>query len=135
METYEPLIPRARRRRRIAFLAVAPLVAALGVAWLESGNWVVIYNDGPETLAEVHVRSGDTQWTLRELEPRASRRLRVRDGDAAELSVVVPAWSPEPPFRQFCDWRETTITTVRLHASRAVVATGESGYWSRWLRW
>lgn len=135
MQTYEPLISPARRRRRIALLACTPLVATLLVWWLESGNWLVVYNDSLETLVEVHVRSGDAQWTLRDLESRESRRLQVPDRDTAEVSVEVPNWSPGPSFRQVCDWRETTITTLRLDGSHAVVATSESGFWSRWLRW
>ena len=53
MENAE-LVKRASfRRRHIALVALVPLLAAL-VFWLvESGHWLVVYNDGFEPLGEI----------------------------------------------------------------------------------
>jgi hypothetical protein len=53
----------------------------------------------------------------------------------AEVLVQVAHWAPEPPVRLFCDWRETTTTTLRLDASRAVISTSEVGLLRRLLHW
>jgi hypothetical protein len=124
-----------RRRRRIAGLALVPVAAALVLGALESGRWLVIYNDSQETLGEITLEAGPEHWTVRELAPRESRRLRLRGAEASELIVAVDAWAPEPPFRTHLDGRHTAITTLRLGANRAVTTTGESGLWARWLNW
>lgn len=124
-----------RRRRRIAGLALVPVAAALVLGVLESGRWLVIYNDSQETLGEITLAAGPEHWTVRELAPRESRRVRLRGAEASELVVAVDAWAPAPPFRTHIDWRHTAITTLRLDSSRAITTTGESGLWARWLNW
>lgn len=123
------------RRRRIALAALVPAVAALLMWALESGHWLVIYNDSNETLAEISLRSGPERWLVRELEPRESRRLQVRELAPAELIVEIAAWAPEPPFRALFDWRHAAITTLRLDSSHVITTTSERGFWQRWLDW
>ena len=55
--------------------------------------------------------------------------------EPAEVVVQVANWAPEPPVRVFCDWRETTTTTLRLDASRGIMASSEVGWLSRLLNW
>lgn len=134
MQTSDAL-NQARRRRRIALVAILPIVAALVFWTLESGDWLVIYNDGPEPLAEINLQAGGEHWTLRDLEPRESRRLRVHSGEAVELTVDVTDWAPEPPVRTLFDWRYASVVTLRLDSSRTVTSTSESGIWQRALNW
>jgi len=135
METHTSLNSSPHRRRRIAGWAVFPIIAAVLVGWLESGSWLVVYNDGPESLAEIQVQSGADQWTLRDLEPRESRRVRISRREPTELVVAVGSGTPAWSYRQLCDWRETSIITLRLVAPHLVVATSEESFWHRWLRW
>jgi hypothetical protein len=135
METQPFLTSRTRRRRRIVATAAIPIVAACIVGWLESGNWVVLYNDTPEILGEIQVLSGQDHHTVRDLEPRESRRVRVQAREVTDVTVQVADWAPEPPFRLTCDWRDTTTTTLRLDSSRTVTSTTERGLLNRLLHW
>lgn len=135
MATYEPLNRTGGRRRRLLTLALLPVFAALAVWLLESGHWLVIYNDTSEPIGVVEVRIGSEEWTVPDLEPRESRRLRVRGREPAELFVQVPQWPAETSFRELHDWRETSSLTLRLGADHLMLSTRESAFWTRWLNW
>jgi hypothetical protein len=135
METRAVLNASARRRRRIAGWAVLPILVAVAVGWLESGSWIVVYNDTPETLAEIHIQRGADQWIIRDLGAQESRRVRLRRREPAETVVTVADWTSEPIHRQFGDGRETVRTTLRLDAARGVGVTSESGFWNRSWGW
>lgn len=135
MENAE-LVKRASfRRRHIALVALVPLLAAL-VFWLvESGHWLVVYNDGLEPLGEINLTAGEERWTVADLAPRESRRLKVRGTTASELLVDVVSWTPDPPTRVPFDTRNTSVTTLRLDASHGITATSEASVWHRLLNW
>ncbi len=134
MEKIEPMI-RTKRQRRIAIVVLLPLVAALVMWALESGDWLVVYNDSAEPITEISLRAGQEHWTMRELEPQESRRLRVHSGGAVEVVVKVTAWSEEPILRENFDWRYSPIVTLRLDSSGAITSTSERGIWQRALNW
>jgi hypothetical protein len=135
MEILPPLTSTLRRRRRIVTLALIPTMAALAIAWLEAGHWLIVYNDTDRPLAGIAVRCGPATWTLPELEPRASRRLRLSRTDDHVVFVSVADWAPEPAYPISCDWREVDALTVRLQASRTVAASPAGGIPGRLLRW
>lgn len=135
MENAEPLKLAARRRRRIALVATVPVVVAIALWFAESGHWLVVYNDNLEPLAEINLTAGAEHWTVADLAPRESRRLRVRDTTAAELLVDVVGWAPDPPTRIPFDTRHASVTTLRLDSSHGITATSETSVWHRLLNW
>ena len=135
MENRPSLTSLFRRRRRIVALALLPLLAAAVVAWLESGHWLVVYNDTARPLAALHLHAGSASWTLHDLEPRASRRVRLPRTGAGVVSVTVPEWAPDPAYQFFCDGRDTGTLTVRLHPSRTVTSSATGAPVGRLLRW
>ena len=112
-----------------------PVAAALALWVLESGRWLVVYNDGPATLAAISLAAGDEPWTLHELAPRESRRLRVRGSAAAEVVVEVADWSPAPPGRVRLDEAGAAVTTLRLDAFGGVTVTSTPSLLQRCLEW
>ncbi len=135
MENVPPLNASPRRRRRILAAALVPLLAALAVAWLEAGPWLVVYNDTAAPLGEIQLRCGSAQWSVRDLGPRESRRLRLPRSDDAEVVVTVADWAPDAPHTVACDWRTDEALTLRLQSSRTVLATGGGGLLGALLRW
>lgn len=134
MENYQSL-SRFSRRFRIAAVAALPVVAALILGALESGDAVLIYNDGPTLLAEIQVEVEAQRWLVRDLEPRESRRLRVHATHAADVAIKVTDWEGEPAFHVPTDWRSASMVTVRLNGSRTITATTAIAFWQRWLNW
>lgn len=125
----------ARRRRRIALVALLPVAAALAVWTMESGRWLVVYNDTSETLTDIGLAAGDEQWSVRELAPRESRRLRVRGSEATTLVVDVPDWTQERNIASAFSGARSAVTTVRLEAFHTLTITGEPSLWDRCLNW
>lgn len=116
-------------------MVLLPVVAALIVWLLESGDWLVIYNDGAEPIAEICLQAGQERWTVRELGPKESRRLRVRSGEDVEVVVRVANWSPKEILRANFDWHYVSIVTLRLNSYGVVTSTSERGLWHRVLNW
>jgi hypothetical protein len=130
-----PLPPTADRRRRIALLAAAIGLAALVLAWLESGTAIILYNDSPDPVAGIIVRLGENVWEAGDLSPGESRRWRPPAGAGGLLTVTAAGWDELRPALLGVDPGRTRRVVVRLGAFQTISTTTEAGWWEKLRRW